>query len=199
MPLDLIDRAIVRATQAGLPLCREPYAVVAAQLGLAPADVMLRLQRMLASGVIRRIGAVPNHYVLGWRANGMSVWDVEEAALAELGPKVGALPAVSHCYRRLRRGPAFALFLRSRSAWASLTPRVLSVRPLAMSASALRMRRCMLGWWNQSWSLGTRSAGTSSYVPRSVRSRSTKSPGRRPSEVRTTSGRVVRPFWSMLR
>jgi DNA-binding Lrp family transcriptional regulator len=105
MPLDLIDRAIVRATQAGLPLCREPYAAVAAQLGLAPAEVMARLERMLAAGVVRRIGAVPNHYAIGWRANGMSVWNVEDAALAELGPKVGALPAVSHCYRRPRHLP----------------------------------------------------------------------------------------------
>ena len=46
---------------------------------------------MLAAGVIRRIGAVPNHYALGYRANGMSVWDVEDARLPELGPAVGAL------------------------------------------------------------------------------------------------------------
>jgi DNA-binding Lrp family transcriptional regulator len=37
----------------------------------------------------------------------MSVWDVEDAALAELGPKVGAMPAVSHCYRRPRRLPGW--------------------------------------------------------------------------------------------
>jgi DNA-binding Lrp family transcriptional regulator len=105
MALDSIDRAIVQATQAGLPLCREPYAAVAAQLKLTPAEVMQRIGRMLAAGIIRRIGAVPNHYALGWRANGMSVWDVEDAALAEFGPKVGAMSAVSHCYRRPRRPP----------------------------------------------------------------------------------------------
>jgi len=105
MALDPIDRAIVRATQAGLPLCREPYAAVAAQLKLTPAEVMRRIGRMLAAGIIRRIGAIPNHYALAWRANGMSVWDVEDAALAEFGPKVGAMSAVSHCYRRPRRPP----------------------------------------------------------------------------------------------
>jgi DNA-binding Lrp family transcriptional regulator len=50
---------------------------------------------------------VPNHYALGYRANGMSVWDVDDAAVSELGRKVGALPAVSHCYRRPRRPPAW--------------------------------------------------------------------------------------------
>ncbi len=107
MALEAADRAIVRATQAGLPLCREPYRAVAEQLGLSAEDVMSRLGRLLATGIIRRIGAVPNHYALGYRANGMSVWDVDDDAVSALGPRVGALAAVSHCYRRPRRPPAW--------------------------------------------------------------------------------------------
>ena len=106
-PLDATDRAIVRATQAGLPLCREPYHVIAEQLALEPAEVMRRLRRLLDEGVIRRIGAVPNHYALGYRANGMSVWDVQDDRLPELGQAVGALPCVSHCYRRPRHLPGW--------------------------------------------------------------------------------------------
>jgi DNA-binding Lrp family transcriptional regulator len=60
---------------------------------------------MLADGRIRRIGAVPNHYALGWRANGMTVWDVDDAHVDALGEAVGRLPFVSHCYRRPRRLP----------------------------------------------------------------------------------------------
>lgn len=103
-PLDL---SIVRATQAGLPIVAEPYNEVAAQLGVAPGVVIERLRAMLADGRIRRVGAVPNHYRLGYTANGMSVWDVDDAALARLGPQVGALPFVTHCYRRPRRPPAW--------------------------------------------------------------------------------------------
>ena len=58
---------------------------------------------MLESGAIRRIGVVPNHYRLGWTANGMTVWDVDDARVDELGVRIGALPGVSHCYRRPRR------------------------------------------------------------------------------------------------
>lgn len=105
MALDPSDRAIVRATQAGLPLCREPYRAVGEQLGMTADEVMRRISRMLAAGIVRRIGAVPNHYALGYRFNGMSVWDVEDERLAGLGPQVGALPGVSHCYRRPRRLP----------------------------------------------------------------------------------------------
>lgn len=104
-PLDAIDRAIVRATQAGLPLCAQPYHAVAERVGVDPDEVMARMRRMLAAGIIRRIGAVPNHYRLGYRANGMSVWDVPDERVSELGRRVGALSFVSHCYRRPRRLP----------------------------------------------------------------------------------------------
>jgi DNA-binding Lrp family transcriptional regulator len=97
------DLELVRATQAGLPLVTEPYAVLAAQLGVTEDDVMTRFRRMLADGSVRRIAAVPNHYALGYRANGMSVWDVADEAIGGLGPRVGALAFVSHCYRRPRR------------------------------------------------------------------------------------------------
>ncbi len=102
---DAIDRRIVAATQGGLPLCRRPYAAVAEGLGLAPDEVMERLRRLQSLGVVRRIGAVPNHYALGYRANGMSVWDVEDGRVGELGRRVGALDFVTHCYRRPRHRP----------------------------------------------------------------------------------------------
>ena len=103
--LDETDRRIVVATQGGLPLVPRPYHAVAEQLGLPPEEVMARIRRMLEAGIVRRIGAVPNHYAVGYRANGMSVWDVPDEAVDELGAKVGALEFVSHCYRRPRRLP----------------------------------------------------------------------------------------------
>jgi DNA-binding Lrp family transcriptional regulator len=103
--LDATDRRLIRAAQAGLPLCRDPYRALADRLGLSADDVMARLARMLARGVVRRIGAVPNHYKLGVTANGMTVWDVDDAAIERLGPEVGALPFVTHCYRRPRHAP----------------------------------------------------------------------------------------------
>ncbi len=104
-PIDFIDRRLIVATQAGLPLDPRPYHRIAAALGIEATDVMERLRRMLAAGVIRRIGAVPNHYALGYRANAMTVWDVADAEVGRLGREIGALDFVSHCYRRPRHRP----------------------------------------------------------------------------------------------
>ena len=103
--IDAVDRRIILATQAGMPCVAQPYHALAEQLGLAPEEVMARLRRMQDTGVIRRIGAVPNHYRLGYRGNGMSVWDVPDAQVREFGRLIGALDFVSHCYHRPRHLP----------------------------------------------------------------------------------------------
>jgi DNA-binding Lrp family transcriptional regulator len=105
MTPDSTDRRILRATSGGLPLTPRPFAEVASWLALPEAEVIARMQAMQAAGVIRRIAAAPNHYALGMTANGMSVWDVEDASAEGLGARVGALPGVSHCYLRPRSLP----------------------------------------------------------------------------------------------
>ncbi len=105
LPLDEIDRRIIRATQAGLPLVPRPYHAIAEQLGLSPDEVMARIEDLREFGVIRRIGVVPNHYRLGYTANGMTVWDVDDARIDALGQRVGELDYVSHCYHRPRHPP----------------------------------------------------------------------------------------------
>lgn len=103
--LDAIDRKLIAATQGGLPLVAKPYRALADELGLDEAEVVNRLGQLLENGAIRRIGAIPNHYALGTTANGMSVWDVADEAIADVGAKVGALDFVTHCYERPRHLP----------------------------------------------------------------------------------------------
>ena len=105
MIIDSTDRQIIEALQGGLPLVPEPYAQVAEQLDMPQADLVARIAAMKARGVIRRIAAAPNHYKLGMTANGMTVWDVDDDRITELGAQVGALPYVTHCYERPRALP----------------------------------------------------------------------------------------------
>ena len=102
---DGIDRRIIQATLNGLPVVRQPYHEIARRLDLEPALVIERMQLMQNGGLIRRIGVVPNHYQLGYRANGMSVWDIPDDKIGEFGNIIGALDFVSHCYQRPRHPP----------------------------------------------------------------------------------------------
>ncbi len=103
--INATDRKIIQALQGGLPLVPAPYAAVASELGMDEDLLMYHLAEMKARGVIRRIAAAPNHYKLGMTSNGMTVWDVADNRVAELGALVGALPFVTHCYERPRALP----------------------------------------------------------------------------------------------
>jgi len=105
--LDELDRKIIAASQAGLALADCPFGVIAENSACTSHEVKLRLENMLSSGIIRRIGAVPNHYRLGLKANGMTVWDVADDQADELGMQIGQLDFVSHCYLRPRHLPVW--------------------------------------------------------------------------------------------
>ena len=105
MALNSIDRQIIQATQVGLPLVPKPYHAIGKAIGVSADEVMQRVTAMQENGVIRRIGAVPNHYRLGYKYNGMTVWDIDDLHINELGGKVGQLDFVSHCYHRPRHFP----------------------------------------------------------------------------------------------
>jgi len=103
--LAALDRRIILDTQAGLPIHERPYDLIAKEVGCSAEQVRARLNAMLEDGRIRRIGVVPNHYRLGYSANGMSVWDIADENAEAAGEQIGALDMVSHCYLRPRALP----------------------------------------------------------------------------------------------
>lgn len=101
------EKKIIQATEKGLPLDLDPYGKLAEQLETSRENVLDAVSKMLESKMIRRIAAVPNHYKMGYTANGMTVWDVNDAVVDSLGARVGALDFVTHCYRRPRHMPTW--------------------------------------------------------------------------------------------
>ena len=99
------DRAIITATQEGLPFIPTPYDAVAQQVALPTKSVLARFEHMLKQGWVRRLGVVPNHYKLGLSSNGMTVWNLPEDKVSSSGKLIGDLDFVSHCYRRPRNPP----------------------------------------------------------------------------------------------
>jgi DNA-binding Lrp family transcriptional regulator len=96
------ERDLVLAIQDGLPVTATPYRDVAEELGRDIDWVLRTLKRFVVEGKIRRVGVVPNHYALGYTENGMTVWNVPDELVGEVGPAVASLDFVTHCYERPR-------------------------------------------------------------------------------------------------
>ncbi|AHG04553.1 heme biosynthesis protein [Halobacterium sp. DL1] len=96
------ERDLVLAVQDGLPIVETPYAAVAAEIGQETDWVVETLRRFNEEGKVRRVGVIPNHYSLGYTENGMTVWDVPDDLVSEVGPAVAGLDFVTHCYERPR-------------------------------------------------------------------------------------------------
>lgn len=102
-----LDRRILAAIEDGLPLVETPYQTVADWLGLKEADIIARLERLVATGVVKRFGCVVRHDKLGYTSNAMAVWDVPDPMVDRVAETFARHPRVTLCYRRPRRPPAW--------------------------------------------------------------------------------------------
>jgi len=97
--LDAADRAVINSLQGGFPLCDEPYAAVARTLGMGEAELIERLERMLAAGVLTRFGPMYQTERMGG-AFVLAALAAPEAEFDRIAAAVNALDAVAHNYRR---------------------------------------------------------------------------------------------------
>jgi len=93
---------LVLEIQGGLPVTETPYADVADAIGADTTWVVETIKRFNQEGKVRRVGAIPNHYALGYSENGMTVWDVPDEVIDEVGSAVAEFDFVTHCYERPR-------------------------------------------------------------------------------------------------
>jgi len=105
MVLNDQDYRLIAEIQGGLPLTSHPYAEIGERIGLDEKSVIARIDAMLESGIIKRLGVVVRHHELGYTANAMVVWDVPDERLNEVGEKLAALDCITLCYQRPRRLP----------------------------------------------------------------------------------------------
>lgn len=107
MDVSTQDLELISVIQDGLPLEPRPYAAIGRTLDMTESEVIEHIHRLIRRGVIRRFGLVVSHRELGYRANGMVVWNIPDDRVTEIGEKLAALPFVTLCYRRPRRPPAW--------------------------------------------------------------------------------------------
>ena len=97
--LDPIDSAILNRIQSDFPITSRPFLAVANELGLTEKDVLDRVARLKADGIIRRIGGnlVPGK--LGFVST-LCAASVPADKIDHFAEIVNRYPGVTHNYQR---------------------------------------------------------------------------------------------------
>lgn len=93
------DARLLTRAQSGFPIEARPFRQIGDELGMPEQDVLDRLRRLKAGGLIRRIGATFHADRLGYVSTlvGMQVPGERIESVAEF---VGRFPEVTHNYER---------------------------------------------------------------------------------------------------
>jgi len=97
--MDDIDKTIINALQKGFPICESPYRLAAAELGIAEAELLQRLQILLDKGILTRFGPMYHAEQMGG-ALSLAALKVPEQRFQEVTDIVNAFPEVAHNYAR---------------------------------------------------------------------------------------------------
>ena len=107
MELEPVDRSVVACVQDGIPIVSRPFEVLGEDHGLSAETLIGSIRSLLAAGVIKRFGVVVDHRRLGFKANAMVVWDVDDASVDKTARRLCKHADITLCYRRPRRPPAW--------------------------------------------------------------------------------------------
>ncbi len=97
--IDDVDKAILNRIQSGFPITTRPYRTLAEDLGLSESEVLKRVSRLKASGIIRRIGGNFTPEKLGFVST-LCAAKVPEEKIHQFAEVVNRYPGVTHNYRR---------------------------------------------------------------------------------------------------
>ena len=97
--MDELDRAIINRLQDGFPVSAQPFAEVAAELGMGEDDLIARVQHLLDERVLTRFGPMYHAERLGG-ALSLAAMKVPPQDYEHVAALVNALPEVAHNYER---------------------------------------------------------------------------------------------------
>jgi len=100
MELEPAHIELIKLLQEDIEATERPFDRVVEALGVDYGWLKEEARRLEDGGIMRRFASILYHRRAGFTANAMVVWRVDEKRAEELGPKVAAYSAVSHCYLR---------------------------------------------------------------------------------------------------
>ena len=69
-------------------------------MGIETDQLLTVLEDWKQKGLLRRIGAIVNHFKVGFGAGAMVAWQVEPQHVQQVGEILARFKEVSHCYER---------------------------------------------------------------------------------------------------
>ena len=97
--MDQIDRDLINGLHGGLAICERPYLDAAQRLGLSEDELLARLTRLLADGVLTRVGPLYQIERMGG-AFTLAALHAPADQFEQVAQCVNALPQVAHNYAR---------------------------------------------------------------------------------------------------
>ena len=97
--MDKLDCRILDELQNDFPLSARPYEIIARKLQIPCEQLWNRVQRLIAEGVIRRIGASLDSHKLGFCST-LAAVRVEPDLVEQAAKTIGQFPEVTHSYLR---------------------------------------------------------------------------------------------------
>lgn len=97
--MDAIDRTLVNTLQRGFPVSEHPYADVGRAIGISEADVIERVERLLAGGQLSRFGPMYHAERLGGALT-LAAMAVPAEEFDRVVAIVNGFPEVAHNYAR---------------------------------------------------------------------------------------------------
>lgn len=95
---DAIDKSLLDGWQRDFPLVSRPFAAIGQTLGLNDTEVITRLSRLTANGVITRVGATVRPNTIA--ASTLAAIAVPPERIDEVASIIGAEQGVNHSYLR---------------------------------------------------------------------------------------------------
>jgi DNA-binding Lrp family transcriptional regulator len=97
--LDKADRLILNEIQRNFPVRHRPFLALARKLKLKEKEILQRVQRLKAAGIIRRIGASLSASAVGFTST-LCAAKVPQGKIGEFVAVVNTYPGVTHNYER---------------------------------------------------------------------------------------------------
>lgn len=97
--MDNLDRKIVTELQMDFPITPNPYDMIAERLGIKTDELLQRVQALLDSGTIRRIGISVDSRKMGF-ASTLAAVRVADDRVDSTSEIINSYPEITHSYLR---------------------------------------------------------------------------------------------------